>query len=250
MDLGSLLGTVMKESLGMRPKRHDSATRWILKGVRKRPGLALGAAVGAAGLAYGLWERSQRPGSGSGAPAPMPGPQGPPPFPQGAAPFPQGAPGAPAPAGRGFATPPPLPAMGASTMPAPAMEAPVPADAAQEGASLRQARLVLAAAQADGAVTAAEMQRVMEAARHAGAGSSVLEDLATPRDVEAIVSGVTDPTEREDLYALAFAVVRCDEAVSDAERRWLERLAAALGLSPRQVAAIEAEVAAAIDAPG
>ncbi len=218
MDLGSLLGTVMKESLGLRPKRHDAATRWILKGVRKRPGLALGAAVGAAGLAYGIWERSQRP---TGAP------QGPPPMPQ-----------MPPPADRTAAVPPPLP---------PTAD---PRRGEPDGAALRQARVVLAAAQADGAVTAGEMQRVMEAARQAGAGSSVLEDLAAPRDVEALVAGVADPTEREDLYALAFAVVRCDEAVGDAERRWLDRLAAALGLSPRQVAAIETEVATAIDAPG
>lgn len=219
MDLGDLLGTVMKESLGLRSKRKDSATSWLLKGVRKRPGLALGAAVGAAGLAYGIWERSQRgSAAGSAAPPAMP------PLP------PDGMAGSSRPA----ATPPPLPAM-----------AP---EVASDDAALRQVRLVLAAAQADGAVTAAEMQRVMDAAREVGAESEVLRDLATPRDVEAIVSGVTELPERHDLYALAFAIVRCDESVSDAERRWLERLARALSLSAHEVHVLEAEVTAGIDA--
>lgn len=214
MNLGDLLGTVMKESLGLRGKRTDSATSWLLKGVRKQPGLALGAAVGAAGLAYGMWERSQRGSSGASA--------SPPPVPP-----------------RATATPPPLPVP------------PLPVLAPQAGsndAALRQVRLVLAAAQADGAVTAAEMQRVMDAARDIGAEAAILQDLSTPREVEAVVSGTTELTERHDLYALAFAIVRCDETVSDAERRWLERLAVALSLSAHEVQVLEAEVVSGIDA--
>ena len=59
MDLGGLLGAIVTEALGMRGKRHGSAASWILQGAVRRPGLAAGV-LGAAGVAYGMWDRSQR----------------------------------------------------------------------------------------------------------------------------------------------------------------------------------------------
>jgi uncharacterized membrane protein YebE (DUF533 family) len=50
------------------------------------------------------------------------------------------------------------------------------------------------------------------------------------------------------MYALAFAIVRADEAVSGAERVYLAQLAAKLGLDAATTARIESEAAAAIDA--
>jgi uncharacterized membrane protein YebE (DUF533 family) len=61
------------------------------------------------------------------------------------------------------------------------------------------------------------------------------------------VAGVSDPKLKEDLYVLAFAVVRADETVSGAERIYLAQLASQLGLDPATTARLEAQAAEAID---
>ncbi|MGC4081883.1 MAG: DUF533 domain-containing protein [Vicinamibacterales bacterium] len=63
-----------------------------------------------------------------------------------------------------------------------------------------------------------------------------------------MVAGVTEPREKETLYALAFTIVRADDAVTGAERIYLAQLAAQLGLDGATTARIEQETAAAIDA--
>jgi uncharacterized membrane protein YebE (DUF533 family) len=61
---------------------------------------------------------------------------------------------------------------------------------------------------------------------------------------------VTAEKAREEMYEMAFAVVRADESVTGAERIYLAQLAHALGLDPAATARIESAAAARIDAAG
>jgi uncharacterized membrane protein YebE (DUF533 family) len=155
----------------------------------------------------------------------------------------QGSSGAPAPAGLGPVVPPPLPGglPPASTAAAPQL----PPEA------LRLVRLAISAARADGTLSPAERGILLEHARAAGAEALVLQEIEQPRPLAEIVGGVADPAAREQMYGLAFGIVRADEGVSGAERIFLAQLAHRLALDPGAVARIETEAAAAIDAqPG
>ncbi len=128
-----------------------------------------------------------------------------------------------APAAAGAVPPPPPPA-------APLV---LPADVA------RVVRLAVSAAGADGTLADAERAVILRHAREAGIADHVETELARPRPLTEIVAGVTADAERRDLYALAFTIVRADEAVSGAERIYLAQLAHALGLDPATAAALE-----------
>ncbi len=58
-----------------------------------------------------------------------------------------------------------------------------------------------------------------------------------------IVTGVADARVREDLYTLAFSIVRADEQVNDRERGYLNELAARLGLDADAVTRLEQQAA-------
>ncbi len=73
-------------------------------------------------------------------------------------------------------------------------------------------------------------------------------ELDVRRPVAEIVAGVTDPQLKEQLYSLAFGIVRADEALTGGERIYLAQLAHQLGLEAAVVARLEAEAAARIDA--
>ena len=75
-------------------------------------------------------------------------------------------------------------------------------------------------------------------------------EVRNPRPLSEIAAGVSDPRAKEEMYQLAFAVVRADESVSGAERIYLAQLAHALGLDPQATARLESEAAARIDAEG
>ena len=108
-------------------------------------------------------------------------------------------------------------------------------------------RLAVSAAKADGTLSDQERAAILEHAREAGLESVVEAELAQTRQLSDIVRGVTDPAIRKDLYVLAFAIVRADESVSGAERIYLAQLAHQLGLDPAAVQAIEAETSSKID---
>ena len=108
-------------------------------------------------------------------------------------------------------------------------------------------RLAVSAAKADGTLSDQERAAIMAHAREAGLESVVEAELAQTRQLADIVRGVTDPAIRKDLYVLAFAIVRADETVSGAERIYLAQLAHQLGLDPAAVQAIEAETSSKID---
>ena len=113
---------------------------------------------------------------------------------------------------------------------------------------LRVVRLAIAAARADGRLTDAERASIVAQARSVGAEAIVDRELQSPRPLAEIVAGVGDSNTREQLYVLAFAVVRADEGVSGGERIFLAQLAHALGLDPATTARLETEAARGIDA--
>jgi uncharacterized membrane protein YebE (DUF533 family) len=114
----------------------------------------------------------------------------------------------------------------------------------------RVVRLAASAANADGTLSAAERVAIDTRAREAGVALPTDEQLLAPGPLADIVAGVSSDQERRDLYVLAFAIVRADEAVTGAERIYLAQLAHALGLDAATASAIERDTAAAIDASG
>jgi uncharacterized membrane protein YebE (DUF533 family) len=160
---------------------------------------------------------------------------------------PTGVPGGAAPAGspassRPLDAPPPLP--GAATPTPPAEESGFPAPV------LQLMRLMVSAARADGELGEQERERILAEAREVGAEALVVRELESPRPLGEIVAGVTDPQFKEQLYTLAFTIVRADEAVTGSERIYLAQLAHRLSLDAATVSRIEAEAAARIDSAG
>jgi hypothetical protein len=80
---------------------------------------------------------------------------------------------------------------------------------------LRVLRLTLAAARADGTLEPRERDAILTRARELGAEPLIAAELDAPRPIAEIVGGVSDPQTRQDLYTLAFAVVRADESLTD-----------------------------------
>ncbi|MBL8863026.1 MAG: DUF533 domain-containing protein [Planctomycetes bacterium] len=127
---------------------------------------------------------------------------------------------------------------------------PLPPDHRGSGPAIEPVRrlvgVLLAAARADGELGEAEYGRLLSAARDAGGESLVGEELRAPTPLATLAGGIPEPRAREDLYRLAYGIVRCDEGVSAPERAWLGRLASALGLDAQAAARLEHEVAAGI----
>jgi uncharacterized membrane protein YebE (DUF533 family) len=138
----------------------------------------------------------------------------------------------------GLAAPPPLPGA----------EPTQPDDVGLHPAVLQLLRLMISAARADGDIGESERGRILAEAREVGAEAVVARELDVRRPVAEVVAGVTDPQLREQLYSLAFGIVRADEALTGGERIYLAQLAHQLGLDAATVARLEAEAAARIDA--
>jgi uncharacterized membrane protein YebE (DUF533 family) len=107
---------------------------------------------------------------------------------------------------------------------------------------------MISAARADGEIGDVERGRILAEAREVGAEAVVARELDVRRPVAEIVAGVADPQLKEQLYSLAFAIVRADEALTGGERIYLAQLAHQLGLDAAALARLEAEAAARIDA--
>ena len=169
--------------------------------------------LAAAGVAWGLFEtwQGQQAASAGGSTAPASSPPVP--------------------------VAPPPPAASA----APADEAGVPAPVA------RLLRIMISAARADGELGPAERERILKEAREVGAEALVQQELEAPRPLGELVAGVSDPELQQQLYTLAFVIVRADENVTGGERIYLAQLANRLGLDPASVARLESEAAARID---
>ncbi|WP_431285447.1 DUF533 domain-containing protein [Humitalea sp. 24SJ18S-53] len=119
-----------------------------------------------------------------------------------------------------------------------------PAPRAEQAEALLLIRAMVATAAADGAVDRAERQAIAGQLDAAGLTPSerdlVLADLEAPATPEALAAEVTDPMQAAQLYAAAVAIAA---EMSAAERGFLDRLRAALMLSPTAAAAIEARLA-------
>jgi len=216
LEAEDVLNGLLRGALGSRRKSWRRASRAAGGGGLVNAGTLLAAA----GVAWGLYEtwQSQQAQAAGAAPAP-----------------PAGAPRTPASAG-----PPPLPAAHA---PAPRAE-----DTALAEPVLRLLRLMVSAARADGELGPAERERILAEAREVGAEAFVASELDSPRPLGELVAGVSDPQFKEQLYTLAFTIVRADEAVTGGERIYLAQLANRLALDAAAVARLEAEAAARIDA--
>lgn len=226
MNLEHMIGQMVLGSLGGRRKRSRRATRFLAGGGQSFLNASTLLTLG--GLAWGVFETMGRQNQGAqGQPA------------TGGFPPPGGVP-TPAPAA-GPVVPPPLP----GAAPAAAPSVPVP-PGIPEGA-VRIVRLMISAARADGTLTPDEREAILAQARPAGLEALAAGEIDRPTPLEAIVSGIADQAQRQDLYTLAFSIVRADEQVGGAERIYLARLASLLGLDAAATAALERNAAAGID---
>jgi len=215
-----LLDGVLRSVLGGRRKRSRRARRYLSDPIGGAFGSVGGTLLSnpnvlltAAGVAWGIFETLQQGGT-LAASAPVP-------------PASNTAPGT--------APLPPLPNLGASAEPV-------------SDPALRIVRLVISAAYADGSVSDQERHAILEQARIAGVDRIVEQELAQPRPLAEIVTGVTDNTTRATLYVLAFGIVRGDEQPTGAERIYLAKLAHLLALDPTTVQQLEQNAARRIDA--
>ena len=206
MDTTQLLSIFLKGAMGSRGRKRARKAARFLGG--KKGFLTASTVLGAAGVAWGIYETLQNQGGSPGA---------------------VGTPGSP-----------PVPAAGAAGSPG--------ADHAYPDDVLRIVRLAVSAARADGTLLPAERALILSHAREAGVESVVEIELASPRPLSEVVGGVTDEQRKRDLYVLAFTIVRADEAVSGAERVYLAQLAHQLGLIPAVVSELEAQATQKIDA--
>jgi uncharacterized membrane protein YebE (DUF533 family) len=211
VDTGDIVSIVLRGALGRSGRKRARRARNFLTG--HSGFLSASALVAAAGIAWGVWDSLQ---SSAAAPA-QPGAA--PPVPP--IPVPPSSP-----AGAVVATP----------------DGPLPFEV------LRLVRLAVSAARADGTLSPQERALILQRAREAGVDHVVEGELDQVRPLSEIVAGITETTHREELYVLAFTIVRADESVTGAERIYLAQLAHQLGLDATAVTRLEQQTAAAIDA--
>ena len=181
------------------------------------------------GLIWGALETMQQ-GSGSGATGPgAPPPSGPP-----APPLPRGVMGTEAPP---LTVPPPLPPIPGATPVAASAAPPVPVPPSL----VPLVQLAVSAARADGELSAEEVKVIRARAGELGAASLVDAELAAHRPLDTITPAFTTPEQRQMAYALAYAVVHGEDAVSPGERMYLTQLERLLRLDHQDVERIERE---------
>jgi uncharacterized membrane protein YebE (DUF533 family) len=127
---------------------------------------------------------------------------------------------------------------------APAPPPPAPDEDAEGQEALLLVRAMIAAARADGQIDATERaaiaQRLDAADLDAAARDLVLAEFANPITIAALAAAVPDPVAAAQVYAAS--VIAAGEA-SAPERAYLDKLAAALRLSPQAARAIEERLA-------
>ena len=236
MDPANLLGALIRGALIGKPRKRSKKALRYLTGSGRSGGLVnAGTMLTAAGLAWGLfetWQNSQGKQAAGGGPwggAPTGTAPAPPQALTGAAPT------------VAHQAPPPIP-----VAPATPVDSGVATDVPP--AMLRLARLTVSAARADGVMDSDEREAILAQARSVGAESFVLAELDRQPPLGEVLANVSDPREKEALYALAFSIVRADDSVTGAERIYLAQVAAHLGLDPATTARLEQETAQKIDA--
>ena len=217
-NVEQLIGSVIQGALGGKRKKSRGVSRFLTGG--KSSFLNASTLLALGGLAWGVYETMSQ------SSGPSPAPAGAPPS---------------SPVPRGPVVPPPLPTIGSQVVPPPLPGATPAARVSPD--VLRVLRLTLSAARADGTLGAHEREAILAQARGVGAEAVVTPELESPRPLSEIASGVSDPRVREDLYTLAFSIVRADEQVLAEERQYLEELARHLGLDAPAVARLEQQAA-------
>jgi uncharacterized membrane protein YebE (DUF533 family) len=215
LEAEDILNGIVRGALGGRRKSWSRTGR----AVRSSGLINANTLLAAAGVAWGLYEtwQSQQQAAGAGRPvSPAPTATAPPPLPSGAA--------------------------------ATASAAAAPEEYGLPAPVARLLRLMISAARADGELGPAERERILAEAREVGAEALVQKELEAPRPLGELVAGVTDPDLKEQLYTLAFVIVRADESVTGGERIYLAQLASRLGLDAATVSRLESAAAARIDA--
>jgi len=127
------------------------------------------------------------------------------------------------------ATPPPLEA--APTVPVPPALAPL-------------VQLAVSAARADGELSEEEIAVIRRRAGDLGATALVESELQQRRALDTITPAFATPEQREVAYALAYAVVHGEDAVSAGERMYLTQLQRLLRLDHADVERIERDTLA------
>jgi uncharacterized membrane protein YebE (DUF533 family) len=127
------------------------------------------------------------------------------------------------------APPPPPPPSAARPAPAPAT---APSADGDEELARRLIRVMIAAAHADGALDADEERAILDRLRGAELSQEekmfLLEELHQPRSVAELTEGISSLRLAQAMYAVALSAIEVD---TESERRWLDELGAALGLS-------------------
>jgi hypothetical protein len=229
VDASDIMSILLRGAVGRRGRKRARRAVNFLTG--HRGFLSASTVLGAAGVAWGIYDslKSGSPGA-SGAPA------------SGTVLYP----------GATASVPPPIPGTAVPARGTEAGVAPLTEPVASGAAVLpndlvRIVRLAVSAARADGALSPQERELILQHARDAGVESTVEQELNAPRPLADIVSGVDDAQRRQDLYVLAYTIVRADEAISGAERIYLAQLAHQLSLDAATVARLEQDTATKID---
>ena len=214
-----------------------------MAGYGRRSGIVnAGTLLTVGGLIWGALETMQQ---GSGSPTgsgipPMPG--GAPPT----APPPTGPPRGVMSPGAVVATPPPPPL---PPIPGATPAHVTPAAVALPPALLPLVQLAVSAARADGELSDEEVAVIRSHAETLGAQSLLDAELQARRPLESITPAFTTPEQRQMAYALAYAVVHGEGAVSAGERMYLTQLQRLLQLDHQDVERIERETLAGVTPP-
>ena len=245
--LDRMLADLVGGSTGMNPR----TARRMIRRIGTRNLLMMGGAAALGGLAASkagspgaspAVPPADPPASGSrtavpprsgGSGAPRPGAAAPPP-PPGAA------------EDSAAATPPPPPVPKGPPPPPSPEESDVEAGELPPEAALPALRTMVAAALADGELSGDERSLVVRHVEEASLPEEhvrrLREDMVLPPSPAELASLAPDPKARETLYRLAVVVLRTDRQVTDAESRWLERLAAAFDIPNERRRELEKEV--------
>lgn len=213
---GRLLRSLVTGSLG--GGRRGRRRRRRMRRASGLGGVATGAiGMGALGVAIAAFEHftQKKPASGQGAPIPPPPPAG-------------------------NVPPPPIPAAGAVTPP----PLPVPTQGESGGdEALVLVRAMIAAANADHELDADERARIVQALVDADCSDEergfVLAEMERPWPLAKLVEAATTPELAREVYLASFMTIEVD---SEAERNYLERLAARLGLDAETVTQLESMI--------
>jgi len=215
-DAEKLLGTLMREVVGSgqgygkKKKKHKKHGNVLVNSLKTGTGLmtAIGLGIGAYEILRSKPQGSQPAGFGGSMPQPPPVPPAP----------------AASSTGPGWTAPPPPPPQTAAPR--------QPADLPTQELARRMIQVMIAAAHADGTMDEQEEQAVLERLRGSGLGQEekmfLLTEMHTPRSIDELTAGISDPSTAKAMYMLAVGAANID---TEAERRWFDQLAARLGIS-------------------